>query len=91
MRRDKWIARCLYPMPSASDDRELCVLSILRKESLASTKRIIELASTVEFEQLCRDCKSGVEVYDTAMRLYRAGRVSRKPASDGFVWSLVEP
>ena len=51
---------------SDANDRELCVLSILRMESSATTKRIIELASTPEFEKICRDCKSGIEVYETA-------------------------
>ena len=37
---------------SDADDRELCVLSILRMEISASTKRIIELASTPEFERI---------------------------------------
>jgi len=77
-------------MPNVEDDRELCILSILRKEDSASTKRIIELASTPEFDHICRDCKSGVEVYETAMRLHRTGRISRKPGRDGFMWSLVE-
>jgi len=74
---------------SGDNDRELCVQSILRKESSASTKRIIELASTPEFEKLCRDCKSGVEVYETAMKLYRLGRITRKPCEGGFMWTLV--
>jgi len=69
---------------------ELCVLGILRKEHSASTKRIIELASTPEFENVCRDCKSGVEVYETATKLQRAGLVTRKPGPVGFVWSLAE-
>jgi hypothetical protein len=60
-------------MSNAVENRELCVLSVLRKEGTTSTKRIIELASTPEFEEICRDCKSGVEVYDTAMKLYRSG------------------
>jgi hypothetical protein len=74
-----------------ADDRELCVLSILRKENSASTKRIIELASTPEFESICRDCKSGVEVYETAMKLYHLGRITRKPSEGGFIWTLSSP
>jgi hypothetical protein len=73
-----------------ADDRELCVLSILRKEGSASTKRIIELASTSEFERICRDCKSGVEVYETAMKLYRSARITRKIVEGGFMWSLAQ-
>lgn len=73
---------------SDADDRELCVLSILRMESSASTKRIIELASTPEFERICRDCKSGVEVYETAMKLYRLGRITRNAGEGGFMWTL---
>jgi hypothetical protein len=73
---------------SDADDRELCVLSILRTESSASTKRIIELASTPEFERICRDCKSGLEVYETTMKLYRLGRITRKAGEGGFIWTL---
>jgi hypothetical protein len=76
-------------LSDASDDRELCILSILRKENPASTKRIIELASTPEFEKKCRDCRSGVQVYETAMKLYRAGRLRREAAAGGFIWALV--
>lgn len=83
--------RYFDPMSDSDHDRDLCVLSILRKESPVSTKRIIELASTLEFDKICRDCKSGVEVYDTAMKLYRAGHITRKPGTDGFMWSLVRP
>jgi hypothetical protein len=66
------------------------VLGILRKENPVSTKRIIELASTPEFQELCRGCKSGVEVYETAMKLQRTGLVFRKPGPGGFLWSLAE-
>jgi hypothetical protein len=74
----------------SGSDREQCLINILRKENTASTKRIIELASSPEFEKLCQDCKSGVEVYETAMRLHRAGRICREPGADGFMWRLVE-
>jgi hypothetical protein len=73
---------------SEADDRELCVLGILRKEGSASSRRIIELASTPEFERICRDCKSGVEVYETAMKLYHQSRITRKPGEGGFIWTL---
>ena len=73
---------------SEVDDRELCVLSILRMENSASTKRIIELASSPEFERICRDCKSGVEVYETAMKLYRLGQIRRSAGEGGFIWTL---
>jgi hypothetical protein len=73
---------------SEVDDRELCVLSILRMENSASTKRIIELASSPEFERICRDCKSGVEVYETAMKLYRLGQIRRSASEGGFIWTL---
>ena len=73
---------------SDTDDRELCVLSILRMENSASTKRIIELASTPEFEKICRDCRSGLEVYETAMKLYHLGRITRNPGEGGFMWTL---
>jgi hypothetical protein len=67
-----------------------CVLAILRKESPATSSRIIELASTDEFKTICGDCKSGIEVYETAIRLYRTGLVSRKPGPGGFLWTLAE-
>jgi hypothetical protein len=75
---------------AATSDRQTCVLRILRKESPASTKRIIELASTVEFQQICRDCRSGIEVYETAMKLQQTGMITRTPGKGGFVWALVE-
>jgi hypothetical protein len=77
-------------MATQHSDRETCVLTILRKENPASTKRIIELASTGEFRELCRDCKSGVEVYETATKLLHAGLIQRHPGRDGFVWSISE-
>jgi len=80
----------LRSMTAASADREACVLKILRKESPASTKRIIELASTVEFQELCRDCRSGNEVYETTIRLQQTGMITRTPGKGGYVWALVE-
>ncbi len=72
----------------AANSLELCVLSILRKEKSASTLRIIELASTPEFESVCRDCKSAVEMYETSMKLFHAGRITRRAGDGGFIWSL---
>jgi hypothetical protein len=77
-------------MTEISADRQACVINILRKESPASTKRIIELASSSEFQGICRDCRSGVEVYETAMKLQQAGLITRTPGRGGFVWALVE-
>ena len=71
-------------------DRQACVLEILRKENPASTKRIIELASTVEFQELCRDCRSGNEVYEMAVKLQQRGMITRTPGRGGYVWALVE-
>lgn len=72
----------------SADSREECILSILRVENPVSTKRIIELASTPEFLEVCRDCKSGSEVYETAMRMHRLGLLNRDPSPGGFMWSL---
>ena len=80
----------LRPMTATSADRQACVLKILRKESPVSTKRIIELASTVEFQEICRDCRSGIEVYETVMKLQQTGMITRTPGKGGFVWALVE-
>jgi hypothetical protein len=77
-------------MTLTSVDRQACVLKILRKESPASTKRIIELASTVEFQELCRDCRSGNEVYEIAVKLQKTGMITRTPGKGGYVWALVE-
>jgi len=77
-------------MTEISADRKACVLNILRKESPASTKRIIELASSSDFQEICRDCRSGVEVYETAMKLQQTGLITRTPGKGGFVWALVE-
>jgi hypothetical protein len=77
-------------MAVPSPDRQACVLGILRKESPASTKRIIELASTAEFQEVCRDCRSGIEVYETALKLQQTGMITRTPGKGGFVWALVE-
>jgi hypothetical protein len=75
-------------MSNSAEDREPCVIHILSKEHEVSTKRILELALTPEFKEICRDCKSGAEVYETAMKLYRLGQVTRKPTDGGFVWRL---
>jgi|GEM_PF-1990073 len=71
-----------------TNTREVCVLSILRLENPVSTRRITELASTAEFQEICRDCRSGTEVYETTMRMHRVGLLNREPSSGGFLWSL---
>jgi len=53
-----------------------------------STKRIIELACFPEFQETCLDC--GLEVYEIALKLHRAGLITRKPAEGGFMWALVD-
>ena len=73
---------------SKSSSLQVNVLNILRKESQTSTRRIIELACSPEFHEICWDC--GFEVYDTAMKLYRAGVITRTPSEGGFVWALAE-
>ena len=75
-------------MSNSAEDREPCVIHILSKEHEISTERILELALTPEFKEICRDCKSGVEVYETVMKLYRLGQVTRKQTEGGFVWRL---
>jgi len=71
-----------------TNTREVCVLSILRMENPVSTKRIIELASTPKFQEICRDCRSGTEVYETTMQMHRLGLLNREPSPGGFMWSL---
>ena len=73
---------------SRSSTLQANLLDILRRESQPSTRRIIELACSPGFQEICRDC--GVEVYDTAIQLYRAGLITRTPKEGGFVWSLAE-
>ena len=73
---------------SKSSDRQSKILNILREEGQTSTKRIIELACFPEFQETCPDC--GLEVYEIALKLQRAGLITRKPGEGGFMWALVD-
>ncbi len=65
-----------------------CILTILKKQSPATTKEILALRDL--FPELCSGCSSGGDVVLAGKQLVEMGRIERKWSSSGFVWSLIE-
>ncbi|HNW44790.1 MAG TPA: radical SAM protein [Elusimicrobiales bacterium] len=68
-------------------DNELCLLEILRREKLASTKRVLALAKEIV---ICRDCSDGNSVINAAQSLKKKGFVESVFARGRYSWRLTE-
>jgi len=69
-------------------DNERCMIEILLKENNISTKRIIELKSTKEFNDICAHCTGGDDVFITGNKLVKKSIIKKSLSSEGYVWEL---
>lgn len=72
-----------------NEDTE-CIYRILKKENNISSKRILELASTEEFKDICTGCVSGDTFLRAVKQLEKAGIVESKLGKGGYRWKLVK-
>lgn len=73
------------------EGNEECLVAILKKENEISTRRIIELAQTLELKEFCGGCSDHSDVLAAGNRLVNRGLVARRIKKGvGFVWTLLQ-
>ena len=56
----------------------------------AKTKKIIDIANSNEFGDLCTGCQSGSDVIGTGRMLEHRGLIVKQIGKGGYVWKLAE-
>lgn len=76
-------------MTDLSKDAQ-CVLQILKVKGSLSTSKILELARSSEFADICEDCAGGDSFIVAANQLVELGLIQRKFGKGGYVWRMTE-
>jgi Fe2+ or Zn2+ uptake regulation protein len=71
------------------DKRLICVYTILTRENHISTKRVVELAFTSDFEKECITCASADSVYRALKKLQEQGFIIGQLTKAGYVWQIL--
>ena len=72
------------------DEDTLCIYEILKKENDLSSRRVLELAASDEFKDICTGCASGDTFLRAIKRMEQAGLVSSSLGKGGYRWHLNE-
>ncbi|HUT82270.1 MAG TPA: hypothetical protein VMZ29_13795 [Candidatus Bathyarchaeia archaeon] len=70
------------------DEDTNCIYQILKKENNITSKRILELASTEEFENICTGCVSGDSFLRSVKKLEKLGYIKSSLGKGGYRWQL---
>jgi hypothetical protein len=73
----------------AKDEDTLCIYQILKKENNITSKRILELATTEEFEKICTGCVSGDSFLRAVKKLEKLGYIKSTLGKGGYRWELL--
>jgi hypothetical protein len=76
-------------MTDLSNDA-LCVLQILKSKGSLSTSKILELARSPEFVDICEDCTGGDSFIAAANQLVELGIIQKKFGKGGYLWKMKE-
>ena len=71
------------------DEDTQCIYKILKKENNISSKRILELATTEEFEVICTGCVSGDSFLRAVKKLEKYGYITSSLGKGGYRWQLL--
>ncbi|MFW9922909.1 MAG: hypothetical protein ACFFDW_06420 [Candidatus Thorarchaeota archaeon] len=71
------------------DEETKCIFEILKKENDITSRRILELASTDEFKEICTGCASGDSFLRAIKKLEKAGLVKSSLGKGGYSWHLI--
>ncbi len=71
------------------DENSNCIYQILKKENNISSKRILDLAVTPEFEAICTGCVSGDAFLRAVKKLEKYGYVKSSLGKGGYRWQLL--
>jgi hypothetical protein len=72
------------------DDETNCIYQILQKENNLSSKKILELAASDEFKDICTGCVSGDALLRGVKKLEKAGLVQSSLGKGGYKWKLIK-
>lgn len=71
------------------DEDTNCIYQILKKENDITSKRILELATTEEFEKICTGCVSGDSFLRAVKKLEKLGYIKSALGKGGYRWQLI--
>ena len=71
------------------DENSNCIYQILKKENNISSKRILDLAVTPEFEAICTGCVSGDAFLRAVKKLEKYGYVKSSLGKGGYRGQLL--
>ncbi|NHJ49789.1 MAG: hypothetical protein FK733_18500 [Asgard group archaeon] len=71
------------------DEDTNCIYQILSKENNITSKRILELAITDEFEAICTGCVSGDSFLRAVKKLEKFGYIKSSLGKGGYRWQLL--
>ena len=73
----------------ANDEDTFCIYQILKKENNITSRRILELATTEEFEEICTGCVSGDSFLRAVKKLEKWGYIKSSLGKGGYRWELL--
>jgi hypothetical protein len=68
----------------------LCVYTILRKEKKLSSRKLVEIALSQEFNHYCHGCAAADNIYRAVKKLQEMGFVFCNLEKGGYVWEFIE-
>ena len=71
------------------DEDTNCIYQILMKENNITSKRILELATTEEFEEICTGCVSGDSFLRAVKKMEKYGYIKSSLGKGGYRWQLL--
>ena len=72
------------------DEETSCIYQILLKENGITSRRVLELASSDEFKEICTGCASGDSFLRAIKKLEKANLVKSSLGKGGYRWYLNE-
>ena len=71
------------------DEDTNCIYQILKKENNLTSKQILDLATTEEFEVICTGCVSGDSFLRAVKKLEKLGYIKSSLGKGGYRWQLL--
>jgi len=70
------------------DEETNCIYKILQKENGITSRRVLELASSDEFKDICTGCASGDSFLRAIKKLEKGNLVKSSLGKGGYRWYL---
>ena len=71
------------------DEETKCIYEILKFENNTTSRRVLELASSDEFMEICTGCASGDAFLRGVKKLEKHGIVKSNLGKGGYRWQLL--